>query len=66
VMPEMLGPDLIKEFKMKGPVPSVLFISGYGAGALNPMVGEYAVLPKPFSAQELLQATQQALRMRRD
>ena len=64
VMPEMSGPQLVAKISHICPDACVLFISGYtddeiiGRGLSEPGL---MLLPKPFSAQELVDRVRQAL-----
>jgi signal transduction histidine kinase/ActR/RegA family two-component response regulator len=64
VMPEMSGPVMVEKLAEILPVSRVLFISGYtndeilGRGLAEPGA---MLLPKPFSAQELVERVRQAL-----
>ena len=64
VMPEMNGPALVAKIAELCPTARVLFISGYaddeiiGRGLSEPGM---LLLPKPFSAQELVERVRQAL-----
>jgi signal transduction histidine kinase/ActR/RegA family two-component response regulator len=64
VMPEMSGPQLVAKISQICPDARVLFISGYtddeiiGRGLSDPGL---LLLPKPFSAQELVDRVRQAL-----
>ena len=64
VMPEMSGPQLVAKISQICPDACVLFISGYtddeiiGRGLTEPGL---MLLPKPFSAQELVDRVRQAL-----
>ena len=64
VMPEMNGPTLVTKIAELCPAARVLFISGYtddeiiGRGLSEPGL---LLLPKPFSAQELVERVRQAL-----
>ncbi|HYC53220.1 MAG TPA: response regulator, partial [Gemmatimonadaceae bacterium] len=64
VMPEMNGPALVTRISELCPSARVLFISGYtddeiiGRGLSEPGM---LLLPKPFSAQELVERVRQAL-----
>jgi signal transduction histidine kinase/CheY-like chemotaxis protein len=64
VMPELSGPQLVAKISQICPDAQVLFISGYtddeviGRGLSEPGL---MLLPKPFSAQELVDRVRQAL-----
>ncbi|MET4895960.1 response regulator [Sphingomonadaceae bacterium jetA1] len=64
VMPTMDGPTMVARVRQRYPDLAVLFMSGYAEEQLRksitlPNVG---FLPKPFSVQQLAEATQLALR----
>ena len=69
VMPEMLGPELVKRMSGRCAGLGVVYMSGYGhdsldAGALAETdVGGF--LEKPFTAEELLDEVHRALKARR-
>jgi DNA-binding response OmpR family regulator len=55
-MPEMSGPQLAELMRQRHPGIPVLFMSGYSDGLLanHGNVGESELIPKPFTASELL------------
>lgn len=53
IMPEMSGPALIKEMENLAQLPNVLFISGYGAQAIEEVDSKYEILLKPFGPEDL-------------
>ena len=63
VMPEMDGPTMVREARKTRPDLKVLFISGYAEEQLRNSIDidNVAFLPKPFSVQELAEATRRAM-----
>ncbi|MEO8547626.1 MAG: response regulator [Sphingomicrobium sp.] len=63
VMPAMDGPTMVREARKTRPDIKVLFISGYAEEQLRNSIDidNVAFLPKPFSVQELAEATQRAM-----
>jgi two-component system cell cycle sensor histidine kinase/response regulator CckA len=52
VMPEMDGPTLLKELRVRNPTLKVIFVSGYAEDAFEkslPAGEQFAFLPKPFT-----------------
>jgi signal transduction histidine kinase/ActR/RegA family two-component response regulator len=61
IMPEMTGPELIRELKSRRPEIAVLFVTGYvGEGEGEDLVG-YDLLRKPFTVSTLSAAVATAL-----
>ena len=64
IMPEMTGPELIRELKSRRPDIAVLFVTGYvGEGESEDLVG-YDLLRKPFTVSTLSTAVATALARR--
>jgi signal transduction histidine kinase/ActR/RegA family two-component response regulator len=64
IMPEMTGPELIRELKSRRPEIAVLFVTGYvGEGESEDLVG-YDLLRKPFTVSTLSTAVATALARR--
>jgi two-component system cell cycle sensor histidine kinase/response regulator CckA len=63
VMPAMDGPTMVREARKTRPDLKVLFISGYAEEQLRNSIDidNVAFLPKPFSVQELAEATRRAM-----
>lgn len=64
LMPEMNGPQLIKELARTMPGLRVVFVSGYADDAFKdelPPGVNYAFLPKPFGLKDLIEAVQKQL-----
>jgi len=63
VMPVMDGPTMVREARKDRPDLKVLFMSGYAEEQLRNSINleNVGFLPKPFSVQELAQATKRAL-----
>ena len=61
VMPEMHGPALAERLTAQRPDLRVLFVSGYSEGMPDSASGRVAFLPKPFTADALIAAVQNAL-----
>ena len=56
VMPQMDGPTLVREVRLKRPDLKVIFISGYAEDAFRKNLDpdrEFELLPKPFSLKQL-------------
>jgi CheY-like chemotaxis protein len=61
VMPEMTGPELIRELRARRPDIAVLFVTGFvGDGENDELVGS-ELLRKPFTVAALAAAVAQAL-----
>ena len=64
IMPEMTGPELIRELKSRRPEIAILFVTGYvGEGEGEDLVG-YDLLRKPFTVSTLSTAVATALARR--
>jgi two-component system cell cycle sensor histidine kinase/response regulator CckA len=64
MMPEMSGPEMAKEMRLKRPEVKLLFMSGYSEEKLNPydFSGEQIrFMPKPFNPSELAAIVQKCL-----
>ncbi|HUE78619.1 MAG TPA: response regulator [Sphingomicrobium sp.] len=63
VMPAMDGPTMVREARKTRPDLKILFISGYAEEQLRNSIDidNVAFLPKPFSVQELAEATRRAM-----
>jgi signal transduction histidine kinase len=61
IMPEMTGPELVRELKVRRPHTAILFVTGYvGEGEGGDMVG-HELLRKPFTVSGLATAVVTAL-----
>lgn len=64
IMPEMTGPEMVREIKTRRPDIAVLFVTGYvGEGEGEDLVG-YDLLRKPFTVNTLAGAVASALTRR--
>ncbi len=64
IMPEMTGPEMVRELKSRRPEISVLFVTGYvGEGEGEDLVG-YDLLRKPFTVNTLAASVAGALARR--
>jgi two-component system cell cycle sensor histidine kinase/response regulator CckA len=63
VMPGMDGPAMVEEARKSRPDLRVLFMSGYAEEQLRNSidVDNVSFLPKPFSVQELAEATKRTM-----
>ncbi|MEO7364908.1 MAG: response regulator [Sphingomicrobium sp.] len=63
VMPMMDGPTMVREARKTWPDLKILFMSGYAEEQLRNSIDidNVAFLPKPFSVQELAEATRRAM-----
>ena len=61
IMPEMTGPEMVRELRTRRPDIAVLFVTGYvGEGEGEDLVG-YELLRKPFTVSALAAAVARAL-----
>ena len=64
VMPEMTGPELVRELRQRRPDIAVLFVTGYvGDGETDDLIG-YELLRKPFTVGALASAVATSLARR--
>jgi len=64
IMPEMTGPEMVRELKARRPDIAVLFVTGYvGEGEGDDLIG-YDLLRKPFTVSTLSSAVAGALSRR--
>lgn len=64
IMPEMTGPEMVRELKTRRPDISVLFVTGYvGEGEGEDLIG-YDLLRKPFTVNTLAASVAAALTRR--
>ena len=64
IMPEMTGPEMVRELKSRRPDVAVLFVTGYvGEGEGEDLVG-YDLLRKPFTVSTLAASVATALARR--
>jgi two-component system cell cycle sensor histidine kinase/response regulator CckA len=64
VMPEMDGPTLARELRIRNPGLKIIFVSGYAEDAFQkslPEHGQFAFLPKPFTLKQLVAAVKEML-----
>jgi two-component system cell cycle sensor histidine kinase/response regulator CckA len=64
VMPEMDGPTLLKELRVRNPDLKIIFVSGYAEDAFQkhlPEHGQFAFLPKPFTLKQLVAAVKETI-----
>jgi two-component system cell cycle sensor histidine kinase/response regulator CckA len=64
VMPEMDGPTLLRELRIKNPELKIIFVSGYAEDAFQkhlPADGQFAFLPKPFTLKQLVNAVKETM-----
>jgi two-component system cell cycle sensor histidine kinase/response regulator CckA len=63
VMPLMDGPTMVREARKTRPDLKILFMSGYAEEQLRNSIDidNVSFLPKPFSVQELAEATRRAM-----
>jgi two-component system cell cycle sensor histidine kinase/response regulator CckA len=64
VMPEMDGPTLLKEMRIRNPELKIIFVSGYAEDAFQkhlPEHGQFAFLPKPFTLKQLVAAVKETM-----
>jgi two-component system cell cycle sensor histidine kinase/response regulator CckA len=64
VMPEMDGPTLLRELRVRKPDLKIIFVSGYAEDAFQknlPADGQFAFLPKPFTLKQLVAAVKETM-----
>jgi two-component system cell cycle sensor histidine kinase/response regulator CckA len=64
VMPEMDGPTLLKEMRIRNPELKIIFVSGYAEEAFQkhlPEHGQFAFLAKPFTLKQLVAAVKETM-----
>jgi two-component system cell cycle sensor histidine kinase/response regulator CckA len=64
VMPEMDGPTLLRELRVRNPDLKIIFVSGYAEDAFQkhlPADGQFAFLPKPFTLKQLVNAVKETM-----
>jgi two-component system cell cycle sensor histidine kinase/response regulator CckA len=64
VMPEMDGPTLLRELRVRNPELKIIFVSGYAEDAFQkhlPADGQFAFLPKPFTLKQLVNAVKETM-----
>jgi len=64
VMPEMDGPTLARELRVRNPGLKIIFVSGYAEDAFQkslPEHGQFAFLSKPFTLKQLVAAVKETL-----
>jgi two-component system cell cycle sensor histidine kinase/response regulator CckA len=64
VMPEMDGPTLLKEMRIRNPDLKMIFVSGYAEEAFQknlPPEGQFSFLAKPFTLKQLVAAVKETL-----
>jgi two-component system cell cycle sensor histidine kinase/response regulator CckA len=64
VMPEMDGPTLLRELRIRNPDLKIIFVSGYAEDAFQkhlPADGQFAFLPKPFTLKQLVNAVKETM-----
>ena len=64
VMPEMDGPTLLRELRVRNPSLKIIFVSGYAEDAFQkhlPADGQFAFLAKPFTLKQLVNAVKETL-----
>jgi len=64
VMPEMDGPTLLREMRVKNPDLKMIFVSGYAEEAFQknlPPGGQFAFLAKPFTLKQLVAAVKETM-----
>src|ERR1700733_12882447 len=64
VMPEMDGPTLLRELRMRNPTLKIIFVSGYAEDAFQkhlPADGQFAFLAKPFTLKQLVNAVKEPM-----
>jgi two-component system, cell cycle sensor histidine kinase and response regulator CckA len=65
VMPNMDGPAMARELRVRRPDMRILFMSGYAEEQLRHSINldKVAFLPKPFSVQQIAEAVRDALKL---
>jgi two-component system cell cycle sensor histidine kinase/response regulator CckA len=64
VMPEMDGPTLLREMRVKNPDLKMIFVSGYAEEAFQknlPPGGQFSFLAKPFTLKQLVAAVKETM-----
>jgi two-component system, cell cycle sensor histidine kinase and response regulator CckA len=64
VMPEMDGPTLLRELRIRDPDLKIIFVSGYAEDAFQkhlPADGQFAFLAKPFTLKQLVNEVKETL-----
>jgi two-component system cell cycle sensor histidine kinase/response regulator CckA len=64
VMPEMDGPTLLKEMRVRNPDLKMIFVSGYAEEAFQknlPPEGQFSFLAKPFTLKQLVAAVKETM-----
>jgi two-component system cell cycle sensor histidine kinase/response regulator CckA len=64
VMPEMDGPTLLKEMRVRNPELKIIFVSGYAEEAFQKSLPEneqFAFLAKPFTLKQLVAAVKETM-----
>jgi two-component system cell cycle sensor histidine kinase/response regulator CckA len=64
VMPEMDGPSLLRELRMRGSKVKLVFASGYAEDAFRKNLPEgenFGFLPKPFTLKQLIETVKAAM-----
>ena len=64
VMPEMDGPTLLKEMRVRNPDLKMIFVSGYAEEAFQknlPPEGRFSFLAKPFTLKQLVAAVKETM-----
>jgi two-component system, cell cycle sensor histidine kinase and response regulator CckA len=63
VMPEMDGPTLARELRIRNPGLKIIFVSGYAEDAFQKHLpeGQFEFLPKPFTLKQLVEAVKVTL-----
>jgi two-component system cell cycle sensor histidine kinase/response regulator CckA len=64
VMPEMDGPTLLREMRVRNPDLKMIFVSGYAEEAFQknlPPGGQFAFLAKPFTLKQLVAAVKETM-----
>ena len=64
IMPEMDGPSMLTELRLRGLDAKVIFVSGYADDAFAknlPEGQEFLFLPKPFTLKQLIETVKGAM-----